>query len=61
MVVGVDYYALTNVTHLDFPKLFQKLGAKIANGSVAYLRICQRDSVFKFDLLGYSNGDSTHQ
>ncbi|HUN64737.1 MAG TPA: hypothetical protein VMW43_01445 [Bacteroidota bacterium] len=56
VVAGIDYYALTNVSHLNLQPLIRKYGRNLAAGSVAYLKICQKDSGYSFDMLGISDG-----
>ncbi len=54
LIAGIDYYELTNVTPLEFPKLLRQFRDQLANGSVIYVRICRKDKVFTYEILGAS-------
>lgn len=54
LIAGVDYYALTWLSPFYFPKLFEKYSDNLSKGSVIYLKICMKDSIFTYEIIGSS-------
>ena len=59
IVAGLDYYALTDVAHLSIEPLVQRFGDELAQGGVAYVKICKQDKGYSFHLISISKGEAS--